>query len=82
MWKYLLPCPWTMLLKEYSQCLFNCRMDFRPVGNDLNYQTHSCEIMLSVSPFQNNPKDVEPSVEMDLDFWIVFEGKKTFVLEL
>ena len=33
--------------------------------------------IIRVLPFQNNAKDLDPSYKMDLDFWIVLEGKKT-----
>ena len=29
-----------------------------------------------MSSFLNNPKDLDPSYKMDLDFWIVLEEKK------
>ena len=32
---------------------------------------------MQVLPFLNNSKNLEPSYKMDLDFWIVLEGKKS-----
>ena len=32
--------------------------------------------MIQVLPFQNNPKDLDPSYKIDLDFWDCFGGKK------
>ena len=30
--------------------------------------------------FLNNPKNLDPSYKMDLDFWIVLEGKKVHLI--
>ena len=30
---------------------------------------------IQILHFLNNPKDLDPSYKMDLDFWIVLEGK-------
>ena len=32
-------------------------------------------------PFQNNPKNLDPSFEMDLDFGVVLEKKKNNILQ-
>ena len=31
---------------------------------------------MQLLPFPNNPKNLEPSYKMDLDFWLVLEGKQ------
>ena len=36
--------------------------------------------IIQVSPFLNNPKDLDPSYEMDLDFWHCFKRKKKLCL--
>ena len=33
--------------------------------------------VIQVLPFLNNPKDLDPSYKMDLDFWDCFGRKKT-----
>ena len=34
-------------------------------------------MVIQVLPFLNNPKDLDPSYKMDLDFWDCFGRKKT-----
>ena len=36
--------------------------------------------MIRVLPYINNPKDLDPSYKMDLDFWDCFGGKKLHLI--
>ena len=38
--------------------------------------------MKRVLPFQNNPKDLDPSCKMDLDVWDCFVGKKLSLITI
>ena len=36
--------------------------------------------VIPISPFQNNPKDLDPSFKMDLDLWDCFGRKKLHLI--
>ena len=51
-----------------------CPLNFSEVGGIKKQRNFA---IISVLPFLNNPKDLDPSYKTDPDFGIVLEGKNT-----
>ena len=60
----------TILSLRCLPYLFGYKMGFALSRMTINFA------IIRVLPFLNNPKDLDPSYKMDLDFWIVLEGEK------